>query len=53
MRAVTRSLGVARSNVCKRLTAAASDPSPRQRVRKADDAWLLPMVQAVTDQRPT
>jgi putative transposase len=46
MKTVANTLGVARSNLVV---------APRRRgpYRKADDAWLLPLIRAIVDQRPT
>lgn len=51
MRQVARVLDVARSN----LIVQTQDEKPAKLVRynKTDDAWLLPMIRAITDVRPT
>ena len=51
MKAVADTLGVARSNLNARLGGAL--PAIRSRYSKADDAWLLPKIRALTDGRPT
>lgn len=45
MKTVADTLGVARSNLCE------SKTKPRIRYSKKDDAWLLPMVRQLTDER--
>lgn len=51
MKAVADTLGVARSNLNARLGGV--KPIARSRYDKADDAWLLPKIRALTDGRPT
>ena len=50
MKAVADTLEVARSNLAERVAKAGK---PRGAYRKADDAWLLPLVRSICDQRPT
>jgi putative transposase len=50
MKTVADTLGVARSNLVEQVH---RPPRRRKIYRKADDAWLLPLVRAVVDQRPT
>ena len=51
MRQITRVLEVSRSNVRERVRSSCHLERPRY--SKADDVWLLPMIRAVTDSRPT
>ena len=50
MKTVADTLGVARSNLVEQVN---RPPRHRQAYRKADDAWLLPLVRAIVDERPT
>ena len=50
MKAVAKTLGVARSNLVERLK---DSGRPRQRYGKAEDAALLPRVRLLVDERPT
>ena len=50
MKTIADTLGVARSNVIEHVH---RPPRPRSAYRKADDAWLLPLVRAIVDERPT
>jgi len=50
MKTVADTLGVARSNVVEQVN---RPPRRRSTYRKADDAWLLPLVRAIVDERPT
>ena len=51
MRQVARVLEVSRSNLREQISQSAS--LRRQRYTKADDIWILPMIQTITDNRPT
>lgn len=42
-------LGVARSNLVEQVRRM---PTGRRAYRKADDAWLLPLIRAIVDERP-
>ncbi len=50
MKAVADTLGVARSNLIEQVQ---QPPRRRSAYRKADDAWLLPLLRAIVDERPT
>ena len=50
MKAVADTLGVARSNLIEQVQ---HPPRRRAAYRKADDAWLLPLLRAIVDERPT
>ena len=50
MKTIADTLGVARSNLVEQVQ---RSPRRRRPYRKADDAWLLPLVRALVDQRPT
>ena len=50
MKAVADTLGVARSNLIEQVH---HPPRRRSAYRKADDAWLLPLLRAIVDERPT
>lgn len=50
MKAVAETLGVARSNLIEHLH---RSPRHRSAYRKGDDAWLLPLLRAIVDERPT
>jgi hypothetical protein len=49
MKTIADTLGVARSNFVDQVRWA---PRCRRPYRKADDPWLLPLVHALTNQRP-
>src|SRR5688572_4121193 len=50
MKTIADTLGVARSNLIEQV----HRPSRRRSAyRKADDAWLLPLIRAIVDDRPT
>lgn len=55
MTTITRSLGVSRSNLSERLKSEEANEVPRRRQRRSreDDAWLLPMIKRLTDERAT
>jgi putative transposase len=50
MKTIADTLGVARSNLIEHVH---RPPRRRSAYRKADDAWLLPLVRAIVDERPT
>jgi transposase InsO family protein len=50
VKTIADTLGVARSNLVQQMQ---RPPRRRRAYRKADDAWLLPLVRALVDQRPT
>jgi transposase InsO family protein len=50
MKTIADTLGVARSNLIEHMN---RPPRQRSAYRKADDAWLLPLVRAIVDARPT
>lgn len=50
MKTIANTLGVARSNLIEHVR---RPPRLRSTYRKADDAWLLPLVRAIVDDRPT
>jgi hypothetical protein len=50
MKPITDTLGVARSNLVEQVR---RSPQRRRPYRKTDDAWLLPLMRALVDQRPT
>jgi hypothetical protein len=50
MKPIADTLGVARSNLIEQVQ---RPPRPRPTYRKADDVWLLPLVRAIVDERPT
>jgi putative transposase len=50
MKTLAATLGVARSNLVEQV---AQPRRARRPYRKTDDAWLVPMVRATVDQRPT
>ena len=50
MKTVADTLGVARSNLIEQVR---RPPRRRSAYRKADDVWLLPLVRAIVDERPT
>jgi hypothetical protein len=50
MKTVADTLGVARSNLVEQVR---RTPRRRQAYRKADDAWLLPLIRSIVDERPT
>ena len=49
MKTIAETLGVARSNLVEQVH---RTPQRRRSYRKTDDAWLLPLVRAIVDQRP-
>jgi putative transposase len=51
MKPIADTLGVARSNLIEQVQR--PPPRPRPTYRKADDVWLLPLVRAIVDERPT
>ena len=51
MKAIARTLGVARSHLVERMKAQAK--SARCRYNKADDVWLLPLIRELVDCRAT
>lgn len=52
MKTIARSLDVSRSNLIERLKSP-DKQGRRQRQSREDDAWVLPMIRRITDQRPT
>ena len=50
MKTVCQALAVSRSTIIERQRGASRPP---RKYRKADDVWLLPMIRALTDERPT
>ena len=50
MKTIADTLGVARSNLIEQVQ---RPPRQRSAYRKADDAWLLPLLRAIVDERPT
>jgi transposase InsO family protein len=50
MKTIADTLGVARSNLIEQVQ---RPPRRRAAYRKADDAWLLPLLRAIVDERPT
>lgn len=50
MKTICQAMEVARSNIVERRQCA---PQPPRKYRKADDVWLLPMIRALVDERPT
>ena len=50
MKTIADTLGVARSNLIEHVQ---RPPRRRSAYRKADDAWLRPLIRAIVDERPT
>ena len=50
MKTIADTLGVARSNLIEHVQ---GPPRRRSAYRKGDDAWLLPLIRAIVDERPT
>lgn len=50
MKAICQTMEVSRSNIVERQRSATQPP---KKYRMADDAWLLPMIRALVDERPT
>jgi putative transposase len=50
---IARTLGVSRSNVVERLKNRPIRATRRQRLSRADDAWLLPMIRRIADEKAT
>lgn len=53
MKPIARTLDVSRSNLIERLKERPTRASRRQRLSRADDSWLLPMIRRIADVRPT
>jgi putative transposase len=53
VKAIARTLDVSRSNLIDRLKAPVPRSRTRRRKSREDDAWLLPMIRRIADERPT